>query len=160
SDDPGLGRAVGDRVRVAFLPRDRGDVDDAPVLALHHLRGEGAAAQELAGEVDLEHALPFLDGIVRGGNVQARDAGVVDEHVDPAEVGERLCRRAFYRRGIRDVDGAGLRGRVPDAGPRAGGLEALRNRRADALQAAGDDGGAPFEIELVHSFTAPVMPDT
>src|SRR6267154_2821616 len=108
-DNPRLGRAVGDRVRVAFLPGDRGDVDDATVLALHHVRGERAAAQELAGEVDAQHALPFLDWIVDGGQVQARDAGVVDEDVDLAEVGERLCRGTLDRGRVRHVDRVLLR---------------------------------------------------
>src|SRR5206468_3117621 len=101
-----------------------------------------------------------LDGIVHGGNVQARDAGVVDEHVDLAEIGERLCGGALDRGRVRNADRVFLRSHIPDADRGARRFEALRDRGAYPLQAAGDDGGASLEIELIHSLTAPVMPET
>ena len=91
-DHARLGGRVGHRVRVAFLAGDRSDVDDAAVARLHHVRRDRAAAQELAGEVDAQHALPFLDRVVDRRRVHAGDAGVVDQHVDLAELPRGPCR--------------------------------------------------------------------
>ena len=55
-----------DAFGIAFLARDRGDVDDAPVVALRRMIGHhGAVAQEDAVHVDVEHPLPGVDRIVR-----------------------------------------------------------------------------------------------
>src|SRR2546429_100732 len=71
-----------------------------------------------------------------------------------------LCRGAFDRGRIRNVDRVFLCGELPQPDGCAGTLEAPGDRGADPLQTPGDDGGAALEIELVHSFTAPVMPET
>src|SRR5438094_929826 len=113
---------------------------------------------------DIEHRAggerAVLDGILGRGHVEARDPGVVDEDIDPAEIGERLCRRALDRGRIRSVDRVLLCGEIPHPDACAGTLEALDDRGADPLQTSGDDGGTPLEIQLVHSLTAPVMPET
>src|SRR6185436_11705343 len=140
-----LGCRVGDRVGIAFLAGDRGDVDDAAVLRLHHLRRDGAAAQELAGEVDAQHALPFLDGVVDGRHVLAGDAGVVHQHVHPGD--SLQC--FFNRLRIGDIH---LRRAVeiPDGDVGAGSFQALDDGGADALHATGDDRIPACEIEFIH----------
>jgi hypothetical protein len=50
-DEAALGRSVGRGIRVALLAGDGGDVDDSAIARLHHVRHDGAAAQEGAGEV-------------------------------------------------------------------------------------------------------------
>ncbi len=56
-------------------------------------------------------------------------------------------------RGTEFFLGAVERGRVvvPQAAIRAGGEQALRDGEADAARRAGDDGGLPVQIDLVHS---------
>src|SRR5205814_7245415 len=77
------------------------------------------------------------------------DAGVVDEHVDLAELGDGSLHGAIDRRLIGDVD-ARRAVQIPDRHLRSGGLEALRDRRADALRAARHDCNPAGEIELIH----------
>ena len=104
----------------------------------------------------------------------ARDARVVDEHVDAAAARERRLHAAFDSIRVGHVKRIARRGRaeflddagepravaVPDAHARARRDEAPRDREAYALRAARHDRGTVLEIELVHSFTAPVMPAT
>ena len=146
-DHARLRRRVGDRVRVAFLAGDRGDVDDAAVLRLHHVRRDGAAAEELAGEVDAQHALPFLDRVVDGRHVLAGDAGVVDQHVDLAELCERALDRASTDAGSEtSTRGEPSRSQIATLAPEA--CRRFDDGGADALHAAGDDRGAASEIEV------------
>src|SRR5258705_4497402 len=53
-----------------------------------------------------------------------------------------------------------LEKKIPHEDLCSGSLEALDDRGTDPLQSPGHDRGAALEIQLVHSFTAPVMPDT
>ena len=84
-DDAGLRGRIGHRVRIALLAGDRGDVDDAAVVLRDHQRHDGAAAIELAVEIDAHHLVPGADRILPGRHVRPGDAGVVDQDVDAAE---------------------------------------------------------------------------
>ena len=126
-----------------------GDIYDAAVARLHHVWRDRAAAQELAGQVDRHDAQPFLDRVVDGRLVHAGDACVVDEHVDLAQIGHRLCRCALDRRRVGHVDLV-LRIQVPDTHFCPGGFQALDDGCADALHTPGNDRSAALEIELVH----------
>src|SRR6267142_1592950 len=148
-DQSALGRSVGGRVGIAFLAGDRGDVDDAAVAGLHHVRYHGAAAEKRAIEVDIDDALPLAHRIVDDRHARAGDTGVIDQHVDASELGDGSLYSAVYRRLISDVD-ARLAVEIPDCDFRARCLQALGDRGADALHAAGDDRSAAGEIELVH----------
>ena len=82
ADHRRLRRGVGPRHRVALLPGDRGDVDDAAVPAGLHLRDRGAVRVEDAVEVDRVDAAPLLVAHLLGVEGVAADAGRADEHVE------------------------------------------------------------------------------
>ena len=64
---------------------------------------------EVAREVDAQHVVPLVGGHVRDHAV-AQDAGVVDQHVEVAELGERLGYES--RRAVLAGDVAGVRHRL------------------------------------------------
>src|SRR5437667_444348 len=70
------------------LAGDRGDVDDHAALLRDHLAGHALQAEEHALGVDAHDAVPVRLGEVHDVGAP-RDAGVVDEHVDPLERGHR-----------------------------------------------------------------------
>ena len=127
-----------------------------PAALLAHLRQHGARGQEHAEHVHVEHLPPLVDVdlLERLRHERGVDAGVVDEPVDAAEAVEHGLR---HRRAVglgRDVDAqpervAAVRGQlgrcllgaaeVGDHDPRALVREAVGDRPADALRAAGDD---------------------
>ena len=113
------------------------------------MRHDGAAAEKGAVEVDIDDALPLAHRIVDDRQARAGDAGVVDEHVDAAELGDGSFYGGVNRSLVGDVD-ARLAVEIPDCDFRARRLQALGDRGADALHAAGDDRSAAGEIELVH----------
>ena len=163
-DQAGLRGRVMRGVGVAFLAGDGGDVDDAAVLLLQHRRHHRLAADEGPVEIDAQHLAPFLEVGFPHRLVDAGDAGIVDEDVDLAERLQRLVTRLLDRGEIRHVDLEGryrradfLRGLfrkrqvvIPDRDLRARCDEALGDRAAKALRAAGDDGAAAVQIDLVH----------
>ncbi len=94
----GLGGRVVGLAGVAGGADHRGDVDDAAVALLHHGAHHGAAQAEDRLQVGVEHGVPVLVLHAHGEHV-ARDAGVVDQHVQPAVllddgVDQRLDRAA------------------------------------------------------------------
>ena len=92
----GLGGRVAGHIRIAFLAGDRGDADDASVLAVAHVLDHGAAAVEHAGQIDRDDLLPVLVGLLPERRGAAGDAGVVHQDVDAAgarqHLGDRLAR--------------------------------------------------------------------
>ena len=84
-DGPFAG-SVGERGGCAPKPGDRRDVDDRSSAALlDHHRGDGLHAEEHAGLVDLGDPAVLLERGVE--HLQhPEDAGVVDQHVDVAEL--------------------------------------------------------------------------
>ncbi len=168
-DDAGLGGAVSHGVGVAFLAGDGGDVDDAAVVVTEHVGDDGAAAEEDAGEVDVEDLLPIFDGIVPCGVIGASDAGVGDEDVDAPVAGEGRLGGVLDGGSAGDVNGVsgdGSEGKgggelclrvlqqvfvaIPEGDGCAGIKQARGDGEADALSGAGDNGGAMSEIDLIH----------
>jgi hypothetical protein len=64
-----LAGAVGAGIGIAFLARDRGQIDDAPVTTRQHMRRNRPVAVEQTVDVDVEHPLPALDGVFMHGAV-------------------------------------------------------------------------------------------
>src|SRR5690606_1374898 len=83
--DPRLGRRVVGHAGEADLAEPGGDVDDRPFSPLDHRRHHLAGAEEGAGQVDVDHALPFLHGHLEERRL-GHDAGVVHEGIDPPEM--------------------------------------------------------------------------
>ena len=125
-----------------------------PGALLHHAPRRGLRAQERAGQVDLDHALPFVEREVQGALVDA-DAGIVDEDVHSAELAHAVRDQRLSPKGVRHVDleartlrpprtqrdsrcGGALAVDVADQHARAFVRERLRDRLADALRRAGD----------------------
>ena len=136
-------------------PRGRArDVDDrARALRLHHRHGP-LDALEHAVEVDVDYPLPLVVLDLLHRRARAADAGVVHQHVEPAEGREPLLEPARDGRGrahVRDAAGhAGVRaehirqaliGDAADVDAGAGGVEALGHGAADAAAGAGDHHG-------------------
>src|SRR5262245_1503127 len=59
-----LACAIGGRIRIAALARNRGDVDDAAVISLAHQRHDRPAAIECAFDIHREDFSPVLDRIL------------------------------------------------------------------------------------------------
>src|ERR1700731_447779 len=151
-------------IGIAFLAGNRGDVDDAAVFLLDHRGHDRLAADEGAVEIDAQHLAPFLEVGLPHRLVDAGDAGIVDEDVDLAERLQRRIPRLLDRGEVRYVDLErgdaiadllrGLLGQrqimIPDRDPGAGTDKALVDRAPKALRAAGDDGAAAVQIDLVH----------
>ena len=89
-DDAALGGVVGAGVAARRETLDRGDVDDAPARLLHHLRRDQLAAHVDRFEIDRDGAPPVLKRIVQDRPGRRIDGGVVDQHVDPAELGDHV----------------------------------------------------------------------
>ncbi len=152
------------RIRVAFLAGDGRDVHDAPVVLRLHYRHDGAVAQEHAVHVDVEHALPVVDRILRERDVGTGDPGRAHEHVDATLRRRGGLRDALDRTGVRHVeregDGIGAQRRlgggeralvaIPQRDARAARDEPPRHGEADAHRAAGDRRRAARKVDLVH----------
>src|SRR5882724_11414064 len=152
------------RVGVAFLAGDRGDVDDASVILLDHRWYDRLATDEGPVEIDAQDLAPFLEVGFPHRLVDSGDTGVVDEDVDLAECRQRGVSRFLNRGRIRHVDlerrdaAADFLGclfgerlvMIPDRDPGTGGDEALGDGAPKTLGAAGDDGTAAVQIDLVH----------
>ena len=85
ADHAGLRRRVVRLPRVAGGADHRGDVDDASPARLHHAAHHRARQAEDRAQVGLDHLVPVLV-LHAQRQVVARDAGVVDEDVDVAEL--------------------------------------------------------------------------
>src|SRR5699024_6667135 len=82
-DHAGLGRAVVGLAAVAGDARDGRDVDDAAALAEHAQVHELLRELLRGQEIDVQHRVPTA-GVHVGQQLVAGDAGVVDQHVEPA----------------------------------------------------------------------------
>ncbi len=166
-DDAGLRRAVGGRRRVSFLPSDRRDVHDAAILLLQHVWHDGAATEKNAGQVDVDHLLPGVYGVLPDERVRPGDAGIRYQDVDTAEGAERDARRGVnvclsrhvYHGVTRDAPVLRELGRnrldelfiaIPERHVRARLQEALGDGAADALAAPGNYGMPSCQIDLIH----------
>ena len=111
-----LGGRIVHLAELSLLAVDRGDIDDAAELSFAHALDHVAAHVEQRAEIGIDNRRPLLElHAVQLGI--ARDAGIVDQHVDRSELGLDLL----------DAGGAGIEGRdVPLVDVDAGfGLEAL-----------------------------------
>ena len=161
--DAAFARGVSRRKAGAEDRHHRADVDDLAAARLLHGRIDRLRAQEGAGEVGVDDAVPFLE-IERVRGLADVDAGIVDEDVDPAELAADALDHARDRGLVGDVGGD--RDRL-DAAPRelgdrrvrfllvapddrdagAGVRQPARHAEPDAAIAAGDDRDLAFEIE-------------
>ena len=103
--DGSLGRHIGRVAGVdAQLPANRGDVDDAPTIALlHHLADRGLGRQKCAADVELHDPVPVVAWILLGimQHVSGAAADGIDDDVDPPQA----------RHGLVDGPSVLLRGR-------------------------------------------------
>ncbi len=137
-------------------PGHRADVDDGTGLRVQHVLAEGAAAPERAVEIDVDDVEPVLVGDLLGRCLASRDAGIVDEDIDPAVARRQLIGDLGNARRVRHVhdDDLGvqalrLQARAPGLGKLgvAIGDDDLRARlgqgfdagKSDSLAAAGDE---------------------
>ena len=89
ADEAGFGGGVVGLAGGADFADNGGDVDDATGAGFHHGRDDSLGEQEGAGEVGAEDVIEVGELHAEGESVFG-DAGVVDEDVDGAEVGEDL----------------------------------------------------------------------
>ena len=100
--EPGLAGAVGRAQRRGAHRRDRRDVDDRAAAMLAHQRRRRLGADKRPGEVDLQDAAPvFIRGVEQ--RREHRDAGIVDQRVEPAEACAHRRHGVRHRVGIGDV---------------------------------------------------------
>ena len=135
---------------------------------LDHGAEDGTGEIERAFEIGLEHDIPIVARHAHGECV-AGDAGIVDQNVATAEVGEDLIARLLHgvevgdihrvglgnswRRsvyGIRRAGGVGFRA-ADDGDFRAFGGKAFCDGFADAASRSGDDGDLIFKSFCAHA---------
>jgi hypothetical protein len=97
-----LAGGVGGAHRHAGGGEERADVDDHAAAGGEHVAGGGLGAQERPGEVDRERARPDLGRELLRGPDRA-DAGVVDEDVEAAVLGDRRVEQRRHLPGVADV---------------------------------------------------------
>ncbi len=133
--------------------------------AFGHVARRDLKHVEHAVEIGGEHAAPlFLGAVNEGVSSAAADASIGEAAVDPAEPVQGGRHRGCDRGCIADVADAGIdlagttghgRGGIfvllgvtgPDRNIAAGGGERLRDAKADAAIAAGDDGHTARQVE-------------
>ena len=147
-----------------------------PDFAREHVPAEGAAAPERAVEIDVDDVQPVLVGDLLGRRFAPRDAGIVDEDVDPCRARRELDRRPRRRAPesvtsmIDDLGVVALRLHLGAAGlghlgiaigdddPRARLRQRLDAGKPDALPAAGDEGGPAVQPNFSrYIFVLPVL---
>lgn len=160
--DAELGRVVDGATLAGAAAGDGGDVDhvgDQPrplVGALDQVRERRLGDVEETLDVEVDHPLPFLDVGIEG-RAEQHQAGVVDDGVEAAELGDRALDQGLGGGAVGDVGldrerlAAGvvdfldqfLQSVVATGGDgdgRAVGGEPLRGRLADAAGSAGYEG--------------------
>ena len=162
--DAALARGVGRREAGAEDRHHRADIDDLAAACRLHRGVDRLRAQERAGEVGLDDAVPFLE-IERVRRLADVDAGVVDENVDPAEFALTRCSTmaataalsvtsamtdiALTPRCLSSATAAfDFRLIAPDDRDSGAGFrQSARHAEPDAAIAAGDDRHLAAEIE-------------
>ena len=134
-DERGFGGAVDGGVRQAEEAGHRRDVDDVAGVLFLHDRQHGLHAMERAEEIHVEQRLRVGNLGLLERRAQA-DAGIVDEDVDAAKLGERLCDEIVYVFTAGDITAGRARGRD---NLRACVGKRPRHRGAKAAAGAGDD---------------------
>ncbi len=150
--------------------RDRGGADDRAGLLLDHVRHRMLDREERPDQVDAQHFLPVLDGLLGQRHQPAADAGIGPDRIEPAVFRHRLVDEGLhvgFRTGIRHhgLDGAAgiadelcgflhALGAVDDDQLRAFPGEQHRRCAPDAAASTCDDDG--FAFEAAHEF----LPDS
>src|SRR5258707_8794479 len=137
---------------------------------------EGAAAPERAVEIDVDDVEPMFVGYLLGRCLAPRNAGIVDEDIDPAEARCQLigdlgnARRVCYiHDGDLGIQALRFQARAPGGGKLGVAIrdDDLRSRlrqgfragQSDSLTAAGYDGCLLVQSEFfeIHLFVGPVF---
>ncbi len=151
---PRFAGAVGRAQRGGAHRRNRRDVHDRAAAMFAHQGRRRLGADKRPGEVDLQDAAPvFIRGVEQ--RREHRDAGIVDQRVEPAEVtvhrrhGIRHCARigniAMQRQRVVSVRKVSDRAAqqfaldVEHRHPPALGEKAFGRRQPDAARGAGDE---------------------
>jgi hypothetical protein len=133
-----------------------GPAEKAPGVAPHHAVGHRLGAIEYALQIDVNHLVKLLGGHFLQARV-LRDAGVVDQHVNAAELGLDLSHHIVHHRALGDIHDktfsrgtqrATLSNRLIDAGlldvaddhDSSLGRKLERCGQTNTLRCAGNDG--------------------
>ena len=130
-----LGHVVDGGAGVGAAARHRGHVHDVPSPVLGDQRQGGVGADQQAPEVDVEHPAP-VRRVGRRDRAEQHQAGVVDEHVEGAELGRGVVNEAGRLLLVGDVDGADERRALEALGE---SVEALARRAHTATAAPASD---------------------
>ena len=156
--DARLGQPVCAQIAIGLHPRDRRGEQDAPgAPPRDHLAGGGLRGEVRAAQVDAGQPVEGLRGVFEEFAVVG-DAGIGDDHIQPAMQRRGLCDQRAHALDIGYVAGGGADARriqhavdalrrflshvcaqVVEEYPRAGLRECLAQREADALARSGDD---------------------
>jgi len=99
-----LGDAVGRALRRAGKRMRRGDVDDGAAAASRDQRAaDRLSEKKRAADVDAHHRVPFARRHL-GSELAQIGAGIVDQHVDAAQGGERLLAHARHARFAAEIE--------------------------------------------------------
>jgi hypothetical protein len=136
---------------------DARDIHDRTGAAAQHLPGDGAAGVERPAQVGVDDLLPVLVAHPRDERVP-RDAGVVHEDVEVAELRLDLLDQRLRLRRVADVRSDGdpadlgrdrvggvLAGAVVDRDLRPSVRQLARDGGADPARPAGDERDLPLE---------------
>ena len=108
----GLGCGVGGHAR-EHRPVARDAADDDHPATIGEMRQRRACARLHPGDVDAEGPIERRVFLLCQRH-EARDAGIVDEDIEPAELACRLANRGHL---LRPISGVGLQGRSPCGPP-------------------------------------------
>lgn len=164
ADEAVFGGDVGGFEFGGFFGVDGADIDDGAAFLGVHVFQAGAGGEECAVEMDGEEFFPIGEGEIDQG-FDDLDAGVADQHVDPAEffeggidavlnlllVGDVHGDGEGFGAGLADFGGGGLGGievEVGDDGVAAFAGELFGDGATDAAGGAGDD--ANFSVKTSH----------
>ena len=152
--DEGLGAAVNVAGGVGITPRDRVHVDDA-AAAFDQRRQQLVRERRQRGDVGVDHLSPLREVAIRRLGRAECESGVVDQHVDAAEILRQGIQRYLHRVRVADIErrGAHIRtelidkaveaictARAGDHAP-AGLRETSRGGGAESGAGAGDEDG-------------------
>ncbi len=154
-DQPRLAGAVGDAQGARAQSRNRRDVHDTAAAGLQHDGRARFGADEGAGEVDRKDVIPVRERRFQD-RLEHRDAGIVHERIDPAELLRDAPYGRLYLLGIghvagnrqypkRMVQAASSARQLPAVDVQQGNAVPIRkkplgDREADPARASRDDG--------------------
>ena len=87
----------------ALFAADRRDIHDSSKSARDHRLHDGLVDVKGRVQIDVDHARPFVGGVVGERRVRTRDARAVHEHVDRAEARDGCIGGLLHGLALRDV---------------------------------------------------------